>query len=65
MGDPDRTQRGPDPIRGNVRVLDHTRRSGPCTLGSGTLPWGSESTEDIMVYVTFPGHLAAPVLPTR
>jgi hypothetical protein len=28
-------------------------------------PMGSESTEDIMVYVTFPGHLAAPVLPTR
>jgi hypothetical protein len=34
-------------------------------LGSGTFPWGSGSTDDIMVYVTFSGHLAAPVLPTR
>jgi hypothetical protein len=29
-------------------------------LGSGTFSWGSESTEDIMVYATFSGHEAAP-----
>jgi hypothetical protein len=28
-------------------------------LGSGTFPWGSGSTDDIMVYVTFSGHVAA------
>jgi hypothetical protein len=33
--------------------------------GSGTFPWGSGSTDDIMVYVTFSSHLAAPVLPMR
>jgi hypothetical protein len=29
-------------------------------LGSGTFPGGSGSTDDIMVYVTFSGHVAAP-----
>ena len=29
-------------------------------LGSATFPWGSGSTDDIMVYVTFSGHVAAP-----
>jgi hypothetical protein len=29
-------------------------------LGFGTFPWGSRSTDDIMVYVTFSGHVAAP-----
>jgi hypothetical protein len=29
-------------------------------LGSGTFSWGSGSTDDIMVYVTFSGHMAAP-----
>jgi hypothetical protein len=33
-------------------------------MGSGTFPWGSGSTDDIMVYVTFSGHLAAPESPT-
>jgi hypothetical protein len=33
-------------------------------LGSGTFPWGSGSTDDIMVYVTFSGHVAAPESPT-
>jgi hypothetical protein len=33
-------------------------------LGSDTFPWGSGSTDDIMVYVTFSGHLAAPESPT-
>jgi hypothetical protein len=28
-------------------------------LRSGTFPWGSGSTDDIMVYVTFSGHVAA------
>jgi hypothetical protein len=65
MGDPDRPQTGPGPIRGIMGVLDRTQRSGPCMLGSGTFPWGYRSTDDIMVYVTFSSHLAAPVLPTR
>jgi hypothetical protein len=29
-------------------------------LGSGTFPWGFGSTDDIMVYVTFSGNVAAP-----
>jgi hypothetical protein len=29
-------------------------------LGFGTFPWRSGSTDDIMVYVTFSGHVAAP-----
>jgi hypothetical protein len=29
-------------------------------LGSDTFPWVSGSTDDIMVYVTFSGHVAAP-----
>jgi hypothetical protein len=33
-------------------------------LGSGTFPWGSGSTNDIMVYVTFSGHMAALESPT-
>jgi hypothetical protein len=33
-------------------------------LGSGTFPWESRSTDNIMVYVTFSGHLAAPESPT-
>jgi hypothetical protein len=28
-------------------------------LGSGTFPWGSGSTDDMMVYVTFSDHVAA------
>jgi hypothetical protein len=32
-------------------------------LGSDTFPRGSGSTDDIMVYVTFSGHLAAPESP--
>jgi hypothetical protein len=33
-------------------------------LGSDTFSRGSGSTDDITVYVTFSGHLAAPELPT-
>jgi hypothetical protein len=33
-------------------------------VGSGTFPWGSGSTDDITVYVTFSGYLAAPESPT-
>jgi hypothetical protein len=33
-------------------------------LGSGTFPRGSGSTNDITVYVTFFGYLAAPESPT-
>jgi hypothetical protein len=29
-------------------------------LGSDTFPWGSGSTDDIMVYVNFSGKVAAP-----
>jgi hypothetical protein len=43
-----------------MEVLGRTQRSGLCMLGSGTFPWGSGSTDDIMVYVTFSGHVAAP-----
>jgi hypothetical protein len=28
-------------------------------LGSGAFPWGSGSTDDIMVYVSFSGYVAA------
>jgi hypothetical protein len=62
MGGPDLTKRGPGPVRGNVEILGRTRRSGLCMLGSDTFPWGSGSTNDIMVYVTFSGHVAAPEL---
>jgi hypothetical protein len=33
-------------------------------LGFGTFPRGSGSIDDIMVYFTFSGHLAAPEPPT-
>jgi hypothetical protein len=29
-------------------------------LGSNTFPWGSGSTNDIMVYDSFSGYVAAP-----
>jgi hypothetical protein len=63
---PDPTQRGPDPIRGvqfaHLEVVDHTRRPVLYMQGSGTLPWGSELTDDALEYITFSGHVAAPEL---
>jgi hypothetical protein len=34
-----------------VEVLDLTRRSGPYVQGSGTFPWGSGPTVDILEYI--------------
>jgi hypothetical protein len=41
-----------------VEVLDLTRRSGPYVQGSGTFPWGSGPTVDILEYIVFSGHVA-------
>jgi hypothetical protein len=55
---------GLDPIPGvrsvNVGVLDQTWRSGLYIQGSGTFPWGSGLTIDVLEYITFSGHVAAP-----
>jgi hypothetical protein len=52
VGGPDPTQRGPRPVLGvrfvPVEVLDPALRSGPCMEGSGTFPWGSRPTVDIL-----------------
>jgi hypothetical protein len=42
-----------------VEVLDLTRRSGPYVQGSGTFPWGSGPTIDILEDIVFSGHVAA------
>jgi hypothetical protein len=61
---------GPDPAQGGlgarprgpgtlVAILDLTRGSGPYTQGSGTFPWGSRPTVDILGYIVFSsGHVA-------
>jgi hypothetical protein len=55
---------GPDPIRGggvrfiHVGVLDQTWRSGLYIQGSGTFPWRSGLTVDVLEYITFSGHVA-------
>ena len=54
---PDPTQRGPGPVPGvqvapvGVLVLSQ---------GSGTFPWGSGPTVDILEYIVFSGHVATP-----
>jgi hypothetical protein len=40
--------------------MDLTRRSGPYVQGSGTFPWGSGPTVDILEYIVFSGHVATP-----
>jgi hypothetical protein len=44
----------------HVGVLDQTWRSGLYIQGSGTFPWGSRLTVDVLEYITFSGHMAAP-----
>jgi hypothetical protein len=60
---PDPRQRGPGPLPGvrfmPVEVLDLTRRSGPYTQGSGSLPWESGPTVDALEHIVFSGHMAA------
>jgi hypothetical protein len=55
---------GPDPIPGvwsvHVGVLDQTWRSGLYIQGSGTFPWRSGLTVDVLEYITFSRHVAAP-----
>jgi hypothetical protein len=55
---------GPDPIPGvrlaHVEVLDQLWRSGLYIQRSGTLPWGTGFTVDILEYITSFGHVAAP-----
>jgi hypothetical protein len=46
-----------------VEVLDQPWRSGLYIQGSGTLPWGSGFTVDILEYIIFSRHVAAPDLP--
>jgi hypothetical protein len=41
-----------------VGVLDLARRFGLHIQGSGTFPWGSRPTVDILEYIVFPGHVA-------
>jgi hypothetical protein len=61
---PDPTQRGPGPVPGvrctPMKVLDLTRRFGPYVQGSDTFPWGSGPAVDILEYIVFSGHVAAP-----
>jgi hypothetical protein len=68
VGGPDPIWRGPDPILGvqfvHVGVLDQTWRSGLYIQGSGTFPWRSGLTVDVLEYITFSGHVAAPDPPT-
>jgi hypothetical protein len=55
---------GPGPIPGvrfvHVGVLDQTWRSGLYIQGSGTFPWRSGLTVDVLEYITFSRHVAAP-----
>jgi hypothetical protein len=55
--DPIRGGGGPDPIPGvrsvHVGVLDQTWRSGLYIQGSGTFPWRSKLTIDVLEYITF------------
>jgi hypothetical protein len=64
----DPTQRGPEPILGvrfaPVEVPDLSRRSGLHIQGSGTLPWGSGLTVDILEYIILSSHVATPELST-
>jgi hypothetical protein len=59
---------GPDPAQGGpgtpVEVVDLTWRSGPYIQGSGTFPWGSGPTIDILEYFIFSGHVATREPPT-
>jgi hypothetical protein len=61
---PDPTQRGPGPVPGvrfaPMEVLDLARRSGLYIQGSDTFPWWSGPTVDILEYIVFSGHVAAP-----
>jgi hypothetical protein len=43
-----------------VGVLDQTWRSGLYIQGSGTSPWRSGLTVDVLEYITFSGHVVAP-----
>jgi hypothetical protein len=62
VGGPDPIRGGPDPIPGvwsvHVGVLDQTWRSGLYIQGSGTFPWRSGLTVDVLEYITFSGHVA-------
>jgi hypothetical protein len=64
VGGPDLIRGGPDPIPGvrsiHVGVLDQTWRSGLYIQGSGTFPWGSGLTVDVLEYTTFSRHVAVP-----
>jgi hypothetical protein len=60
--DPIRGGGGPDPIPG---VLNQTGRSGLYIQGSGTFSWKSGLSVDLLEYITFSGHVAAPDLPMR
>jgi hypothetical protein len=63
---------GSDPIRGggldpilgvrsvHVGVMDQTWRSGLYVQGSSTFPWRSGLTIDVLEYITFSRHVAAP-----
>jgi hypothetical protein len=53
----DPTPRGPGRTRGGPGPH---RRSGLYVQGFGTSPWGSGPTVDILEYIVFSGHVAAP-----
>jgi hypothetical protein len=56
LGGPGACPRGPGTL---VAIVDLTRGSGPYTQGSGTFPWGSKPTVDILGYIVFSsGHVA-------
>jgi hypothetical protein len=60
--------RGPDPALGGpgtpMEVMDLARRSGPYVQGSGTFPWGSGPSVDILEYIVLSSHVAALELST-
>jgi hypothetical protein len=47
-----------------VEVLDQTWRSRLYIQGFGTFPWRSGLTVEVLEYITFSGHVAAPDSPT-
>jgi hypothetical protein len=63
-GGPDLIQRGPGLVPGvrsvSVETLDPAWWSGPRMQGSGTFPWGSGPTVDILEDIVFPSHVAIP-----
>jgi hypothetical protein len=61
MGGPVLTRRDPDPIQGTqhayLGVPDRIRGFGLCVQGSGASSWRSGTTDGILGYIIFSGHV--------